>query len=313
MNTIVKYMNAGIKLLTDSDYRFLFWADRGKYNHLCDEEYLIKRYKATMGKELNLQHPSTFNEKLQWLKLYDRNPLYTDLVDKIEVKKHVANKIGEEYIIPTLGVWNAPEEIDFDSLPEQFVLKCNHNSGLGMCICKDKSKLNISKVRKALRKGLQEDKYYIGREWPYKNVKRRILAEKYIEDKSGVLDDYKFFCFNGIADNVMIVTDRATPVSKFYHFSKDWHLLKYNRRGRSLPDDYTMFKPKNMSKMFQLAEELSVGFPEVRVDLYNVNGKIYFGEYTFFNESGFESGFDYQSDKHLGDLIILPHTNLTNP
>lgn len=161
-----------------------------------DKIYLQLCFYLKMGKKLNLKHPVTFNEKLQWLKLYNRHPKYTQMVDKIEVKKYVAKKIGEQYIIPTLGVWDTPDEINFEMLPNKFVLKCNHNSGVGLCICHNKNKLNISKVKKDLSRGLRQNFYWIAREWPYKNVRRRIIAEKLMVDESGIeLKDYKVFCF----------------------------------------------------------------------------------------------------------------------
>lgn len=281
---------------------------RDEYGSLMDDGIFLKAvYEHNMGAPLDLKNPQSFNEKLNWLKIYDHNPLYTVLADKYSVKEYVASIIGWEYIIPTLGIYNCWEEINFDSLPEQFVLKCTHDAGSTILV-KDKDRFDRREAQHVIEKCLKRNFYWIGREWPYKNIPPRIIAEQFIESDSDKKDliDYKFFCFNGVADNVMIVTDRATKEPRFYHFSKDWHLLKYNRRGRALPDDYTMFKPDNMSQMFELVEQMSIGFPEVRIDLYNVNGKIYFGEYTLFNEGGFENGFDYKSDKHLGDLIELP-------
>lgn len=172
--------------------------------------YLRMRFKQRCGRSLNLAEPKTFNEKLQWLKLYNRKPEYTVMVDKYKVREYIAQMIGEEYLIPLLGVWDDPEDIDFDALPNRFVLKCNHNSGLGMCICKDKSKLDITKVKAELRKGLQQNYYLSSREWPYKDVPRKIIAEKYMEDASGDLKDYKFYCFNGEMKFVMINSDRNT-------------------------------------------------------------------------------------------------------
>ena len=183
-----------------------------------DKIFLEKYYKSIFHNTLDLKSPKTFNEKLQWLKLYDRRPEYTMMVDKYRVRDYIAKKIGEEYLIPLLGVWDDPDEINFENLPDQFVLKCNHNSGLGMCICKDKSKLNISEVKRNLRKGLSQNYYLTGREWPYKDVPRKILAEKFISDSKGNLVDYKFFCFNGAIDCVMLCTDRESGDTKFYFF-----------------------------------------------------------------------------------------------
>ena len=187
MRSPKKYLLAGIKYLTNSDYRFLIDSGRGKYNDMPDKEYLQRKFRAKLGTSLNLDCPQTFNEKLQWLKIYNRTPEYTVMVDKYKVRDYIAQMLGEEYLIPLLGVWDDPEDIDFDALPNRFVLKCNHNSGSGMCICKDKSKLNIAKVKAGLRKGLKQDYYLTGREWPYKDVPRKIIAEKYMEDASGDL------------------------------------------------------------------------------------------------------------------------------
>ncbi|MCF0247913.1 MAG: hypothetical protein HUJ86_04815 [Synergistes sp.] len=294
------------RFFSDKEYRVIILCNKGLYNNLSDEEFIKKRFKETLQRDLDLENPLTFNEKLQWLKLYYHNPLYTTLVDKYRVREVIKEKIGEQYLIPLLGVWEDPEDIDFSSLPEKFVLKCNHNSGLGMCICKDKSHLDIPKVKKKLRAGLKQDWYLCTREWVYKNVSRRVIAEKYMEDSNGELNDYKFFCFDGKADNVMIVAGRSKGTPLFYHYDKNWNLCQFNRLCRSLPKDYKIPKPDNINEMFEIAEYLSRGMPHVRVDLYNVDGKIYFGEYTFFNQSGLETGFDEYSDGYLGSLITLP-------
>jgi len=187
-------INAGYKYITDSSYRFKIKNEHGFYRNWSDEKFLTYAYLKTMGKSLDLENPKTFNEKLQWLKLHNRKPEYTIMVDKYRVRDYVADKLGEEYLIPLLGVWDDPDDIEFDALPDQFVLKCNHNSGLGMCICKDKSKLDISMTRVRLRKGLQEDYFTRNREWPYKDVPRKIIAEKYMVDEGlNELRDYKFF------------------------------------------------------------------------------------------------------------------------
>ena len=271
-----------------------------------DKMFLKLKYRVEMGKRLNLRNPQTFNEKLQWLKLYNRNPEYTKMVDKYEVRKYIAEKIGEEYLIPLLGVWDNPDDIDFDSLPDQFVLKCNHNSGLGMCICKDKSKLNIEKVKKDLKKALKENYYLKNREWPYKNVKPRIISEKYITDGTGdELTDYKFFCFNGNVDSVMLCLERQSGDTKFYFFDKDWNLRRYNIRGKNASENFTIPKPVMMDKMFDIAAFLSKEHPYVRIDLYESNEKIYFGEITFFPDSGFDSNLLEETDKYFGNLLNL--------
>lgn len=270
-----------------------------------DELFLKLKYRLIMKKKLILKNPQTFNEKLQWLKLHDRKPKYTMMVDKYEVRKYIAQKLGEEYLIPLLGVWDNVDDIDFDALPNQFVLKCNHNSGLGMCICKDKSKLDIEKVKKELKKGLKQDYYMTGREWPYKNVKQKIIAEQYISDgNENGLTDYKFFCFDGNVHSVMLCIDRDTE-PKFYFFDREWNLLKLNIRGKDVPDNFTLPKPDRMEDMFKIASQLSKGMKFLRVDLYCCNSKIYFGELTFFPDSGFDANLLTETDKLFGNLINL--------
>lgn len=314
------------KVVFDSDLRFLWLSSKGVFNKWNDKKYIEHKFEAKMGRELHLEAPITMNEKLQWLKLYDRQTQYVQLVDKYLVRSYIADQIGEQYLIPLLGVWDDPDDINFDELPNQFVLKCNHNSGLGMCICKDKSKLDIKKVKAELRKGLKQDYYLTGREWPYKDVPRKIIAEQYIVDTSvdnkktsGIceiedtgLTDYKFFCFDGVADCVMVCIDRNSGNPKFYFFNKEWKLCRYNIRGINAPSDFSLPKPKNIDKMFEIAEDLSRGIPFVRVDLYNSNGKIYFGELTFFPDSGFDNNLLPETDRYFGSLINLERIKYEN-
>ena len=294
------------KFLFDKEKRTIFLAQHGKYKNMSDEEFLKMQFKNVFGYELDLDDPKTYSEKLQWLKLYDRNPLYTKLVDKYEVKRIVAEKIGEQYIIPTLGVWDSFEEIDFDKLPNQFVLKCTHDSG-GLVICTDKAGLDKNKARKKIEKCLRNDYYMQNREWPYKNVPRRIIAEKYMVDESGVeLKDYKFFCFDGSAKAMFIATDRIDPNTEtkfdFYDMSFN-HLPFTNGHPNS---DKTIAKPKSFDKMIELAEKLSVGMPQSRIDFYDINGQVYFGEITFFHWSGFKKFEPNEWDRTFGDWIKLP-------
>lgn len=294
------------KYFSDGSYRILLNSAFGIYNKLPDEEYLKLRYKAVFKKPLDLEKPQTFNEKLQWLKLHDRKPEYTIYVDKYKVREYIAKTIGKEYLIPLLGVWDTPDEIDFDRLPNQFVLKCNHNSGLGMCICKDKNHLNIAKVKKDLWRGLKQDYYLTGREWPYKNVPRKIIAEKYMSDGTNQpLTDYKFFCFGGNVDCVMVCLDRQSGTPKFYFFNKDWQLLRYNVRGKGASDDFTLPKPDCLGEMFRIAGRLSQDKLFSRIDLYNCNGRVYFGEITFFPESGFDKNLLQEADEYWGNMINL--------
>lgn len=274
-----------------------------KFSRLySDEKFLKKLYRLRMGKELNLDNPQTFCEKLQWLKLYNRKPEYTTMVDKYAVKEYVANIIGEEYIIPTIGVWDRVEDIDWEALPNQFVLKCTHDSG-GLVICKDKSTLDIKTAIGKLKKSMKRDYFYDNREWPYKNVNKRIIAEELIG--SGNIDDYKFSCYDGKVTDVMICMDRESGDTKFYFFDPKWNLLKYNKRGMAAPDGFTVPAPKNIERMFEIAGQLSKGIPYLRVDLYNIDGKIYFGESTFFPQSGMDPNLLPETDILFGSRIKL--------
>lgn len=272
-----------------------------------DKLYLQLLFRCKMGYKLNLKNPKSFSEKLQWLKLYNRNPLYTTLVDKYAVKQWVSDKIGSQYIVPTLGVWGKFDDIDFDKLPNQFVLKCTHDSG-GLIICKDKSKLDLSAARKKIEKSLKKNFYYVGREWPYKSVPPRIIAEKYMEDETGGFVDYKFFCFNGVVDCVMVCLDRHLNDTKFYFFDEKWQLKRLNKRGIAAPEGFTIRKPACIDEMFRIAAQLSQGIPFVRVDLYECFGKVYFGEMTFFPDSGFDPNLLPETDSYFGKLIDLPQS-----
>lgn len=273
---------------------------------LPDKLYLSLRFRFKMGKWMDWKHPRTFNEKLQWLKLYNRRPEYTTMVDKYSAKEYAAKRIGQEYIIPTLGVWEKPEAIEWDKLPEQFVLKTTNGGGnSGVVICKNKETLDKDAAIVKLNHSLAGDIYKYYREWPYKDVPRRIIAEQYLEDESGQLEDYKFTCTDGVAHNVMLCYDRNSGDTKFYFFDRDWNLLRLNKRGMAAPKGFTLPKPKNIEKMFDIAGKLSTGLPYARIDLYNVNGHIYFGEITFFPQSGFDSNLLPKTDIAFGEMIDL--------
>ena len=285
---------------------FLTLGHREMFNWMSDKTYLKIAYRARMHKKLSLENPQTFSEKLQWMKLYDRNPLYTKLVDKYEVKSIVEQKIGSEYIIPTLGVWEKFEDIDFDVLPNQFVLKCTHDSG-GLIVVKDKSKLDIQMAKKKINHCLAHSFFWGMREWPYKNVKPRIIAETYMEDKkTAELRDYKFFCFNGEVKALFIASDRMTvgEETKFDFFDENFNHLPFQNghpNAIMIPE-----KPVCFDEMKRIAAKLSVGFPHVRVDLYEVNGKVYFGEMTFFHWSGMTPFNPEEWDYKFGEWIKLP-------
>lgn len=301
-----KYVRTIKNFCEDKTIRFSYLTKLGIFNGMSDETFLKLKYKNVFGKKLDLENPKTFNEKLQWLKLYNRKPEYTIMVDKYKVRDYIAQMLGEEYLIPLLGVWDDPDEIDFDALPDQFVLKCNHNSGLGMCICKDKSKLNIPKVRAELRKGLKENYYIKFREWPYKDVPRKIIAEKYMTNGNGEdLNDYKLMCFNGKVKTTFVCSDRFSKDGlKVTFYDTDWRRMPFERHYPASKAEID--KPQTYEKMVTLAEKLAFGIPFVRVDFYEINGNIYFGELTFFPGSGYEEFTPEEWDKTLGDWIKLP-------
>ena len=301
-----------IKYAFDSDFRFDINASHGFYRNMPDLIYLKHLFKARMGYDMDFSHPTTFNEKLQWLKLYDRNPLYIKLVDKYQVKDIVSGIIGSQYIIPTLGVWDRFDEIDFDSLPNQFVLKCTHDSG-GLVICRDKSKLDFASARQKINKSMNRNYYYIAREWPYKDVKHRIIAEQYFENKctegnaAPVLNDYKLHCFNGRFDCVFVCEGRFSPRGVRYHYFDDkWTYLPYCPYEGLDTESLSALRPERFDEMICIAEKLSKGIPEVRVDLYEVNGQVYFGELTFFSQMGFDTSITREADEILGSKFELP-------
>ncbi len=294
------------RYLKDSDYRFAVNVAHGAYRNMPDEEYLKRMFRSKMGYELDLEDPKTFNEKMQWLKLHDRNVEYTTLVDKAAVKDVVAGKIGEQYIIPTIGIFDRVEDIDFDALPDQFVLKCTHDSH-GLVICRDKKTLDVEAAKKKLNRCLHTNYYYHFREWPYKNVKPRIIAEQYMEDESdSELKDYKFFCFDGVPKIMFIASDRQTAgvETKFDFFDMDFeHLPFVNGHPNSSKE---LKKPASFDEMKALASQLSEGMPFVRIDFYDIGGKPYFGEITFYHWSGFQPFDPPQWDETLGSWIHLP-------
>lgn len=334
-----KLLLAVNKYVISSDFRFEMNARMGWYDNMPDDKYLKRRFKASIGATLNLENPQTFNEKLQWLKLYSRKPEYTMMVDKYAVKKYVADMIGEQYIIPTLGVWNNFDDINFNKLPNQFVLKCTHDSG-GLIIVPDKSKLDKRSAKKKIEKCLKRNYFYSGREWPYKNVPRKIICEKYMVDSANLEDgindcelmcfngqvrcssgtkdgfngeglkvtrikDYKFYCFNGEVKAVMINSDRnSNEPTKADYFDKEYNWLDFTWGYTHAAEKPA--KPVNFEKMVQIAEKLSAGMPHVRIDLYNCSGKIYFGEITFFDGSGFEKIKPIEWDYKLGGYLTLP-------
>ena len=272
-------------------------------NWMSDRLHLETTWLIVKHQHLDLEHPKTFNEKLQWLKLYDRNPKYTIMVDKCKAKKWVAKKIGEQYIIPTLAEYKTVDEIDLDKLPSQFVLKCNHDSGSVM-ICRDKAKFDIVAAKKKLTQCLATDPSAQFGEWAYRNVPRRILAEKYMEEKGQLnLMDYKWFCFDGVPRIMYISRDHAEDTRT------DFFDMEFNRlpmRMQAPNSDVPPTKPAQFDEMKRIAEILSTGIPHVRVDLYVINGRIYFGEMTFYHCGGMVDVQPYEWNVKMGDMITLP-------
>ncbi len=278
-----------------------------------DKLYLQLLFRLKMGCKLDLSKPKTFNEKIQWLKLYNRNPFYTTLVDKFAVKDYVAKIIGEEHVIPTLGVWNNANDIDFDKLPDQFVLKTTNGGGGDVIICKDKSKFDKDEVVNHLNRGLKKKIYMRYREWPYKNVPLRIIAEKYIDFEnssnnkdSSDLVDYKFFCFNGMPKFCQVIRNRNTKETIDF-YDMEWNHMPFVGLNPVVKNGLnSVAKPQKLKGMISICEKLSEGFPFLRVDLYNVDEKIYFGELTFFPNSGFGAFNPDEWNYRLGNMLTLP-------
>lgn len=279
------------------------------FRWLPDATYLKLLYRFRMGHRLDLKNPKTFTEKLQWLKLYNRKPEYTTMVDKYAVKNYVANIIGEEYIIPTLGVWEKPDDIDWDSLPNQFVLKTTHGGGGGgVVICRDKNTFNKEEAKDRIESSMRSDIYKSLREWPYKNVPKRIIAEKFMALEQSVslgeLLDYKFFCFNGKVKFFKVDFGRFVEHHANY-YSPEGKLLQFGESAVPPDNTYLIELPSNLNKMISLAEKLSAKEPFLRVDFYNVNGKIYFGELTFYPASGMGRWTTEEADIKIGGYLEL--------
>lgn len=264
-----------------------------------DKSYIRLKYFLTFKNRINLKNPRTFNEKIQWLKLYDRKSIYTKLVDKYEVKLIVSKMIGEEYIIPTLGIYDTFEQINFNDLPNQFVIKCTHDCG-SVFVIKDKNNTNFDEIKKKLSQHLSVNYYKTSREWPYKDVKPRIIIEKYMGDN---LSDYKIHCFNGSPKFILVCADRKKDLKETF-FNLDWEIMPFKRPNH--PTDSTIKKPLHLNLMIELSKILSDKNTFLRVDFYEINGKLYFGELTFFPSSGFVKFEPEIWDRKLGDMLVLP-------
>lgn len=264
-------------------------------------------YFGKLKKKLNLKNPETFNEKIMWLKLnkYTDNELITSCVDKYEVRKYIKESESEEILNDLISVYNTPEEIDFDKLPNQFVLKCNHGAGYNI-ICKDKSKIDFEKIKSILNKWLKEDYWALYSEMQYKNVKRKIICEKYLEsNRYQSLEDYKVYCFNGKPKFIMVCIGRNTGKTKYYFLDKNWKIMKINKLGLETPENFKINKPKCIDEMFSYAEKLSKPFKFVRVDFYDCNDKVIFGELTFTPSACVDTNYTEEAQKELGNMIKI--------
>ena len=296
----------------------LFWLSND-FNHFCDSLvvhcfkwlpdrlYLKLRFRFKLGYWPDFQNPVDFNEKINWLKLYYRKPEFTQLVDKYSVKQYVTSVIGAAHVIPTIGVWESPNAIPFDTLPDKFVLKTTHSGGnTGVVICKDKTTINIEDIVIKLKESLRTDVYKTSREWPYKNVVKRIIAEPYLEDDdTHELRDYKFFCFNGEVKAMFVATERQSRPEPFFDFfDADFNHLNIRQGHPNSP--YPIEKPRTFEQMKEIANKLSKGHPFLRVDLYEANNRVYFGEITFYHFAGMVPMEPPEWNSIFGGWIVLP-------
>lgn len=302
-----------IKAIKNPKYTFYYIKYKKDFRKMDDEKYLKLLFKFRLGYKLNLDNPRTFNEKLQWLKLYDRNPEYTKMVDKYEVRKYISKTIGEEYLIPLYGVYDKYDDIDFSKLPNQFVIKPNHTSG-NVFICKDKTSIDYQQLKITVDNWMKREYYWDHREWPYKNIIPKLLVEKYMEDNiAGELIDYKLYCFNGKCEYVMACFDRYKDGVKFFYYDKDWNKKKeFSVDGTKYGESILLPKPQNLDKMFKISKQLSKGIPFVRIDLYEVNGALFFGEFTFFPSAGFDNTRPDILAKYLSKSLIIKKPTIRN-
>ena len=297
---IIKYVKRPWLIIKYFQYKRLAGA-YGK--RLSDEEYLKKFYKYSIGRDLNLENPQTFNEKLQWLKLYDRQFDLTNTVDKYAVKEIVRNAIGEQYVIKDYGVWNTFDEIDFSVLPQKFVLKTTHDCG-GVVVCKDKNSFNYDKAKKFLNWHLQRRYYEHAREYPYKNVKPRILAEEFVGNGKDVLIVYKVFCFGGVPKIIQVIQGDKTKNETIDYFDEGWNLLPLKQNFPN--SENHLPKPDCLQEMLELSQKLSSHRPFLRVDWYIVEGQLKFSEFTYYSDAGFAKFSPEEWDYKLGEWIELP-------
>ena len=291
--------NRIVKIRKDLDYQYYIALSPVYY-----EAALIDWYHERTGDWLDLNNPQLFNEKIQWLKLYDCTEKKTILSDKYLVKKEISDRIGKEYVIPLLGVWNKFDEIEFDKLPNQFVLKANHGSGLNV-IVRDKSALDYKDVSKKFNGWMNKNyAFQIGFELQYMNIERKIIAEPYIGEIDSNVLDYRFFCFDGVPTYIWVDSESGTPNHKRNIYDINWNMQDYNVNYPHIEEEVCC--PEKLNEMISLAQKLSEGFAFVRVDFYYINNIIYFGELTFTPQSGIGKWDDPMQNLHYGELIKLP-------
>lgn len=301
INKIIKI----IKYLTNPKKILIALMNLNFLNFISDKQYLKLKYKLIMGEKLDLDNPKTFNEKMQWLKLYDRKDIYTTMVDKYEVKKYVSSILGEQYVIPTLGIYDSFDDIDFDKLPNQFVIKCTHDSG-GLIVCEDKNKLDLKTARKKINHYLKRKYYYVHREWPYKNVKPRIIIEEFMSNNGEELEDYKVHNFNGKSKIILVCKDRRKKSGLTEDFfDVDWNHLNISRENHG-HSSVVIERPVKLDEILELSEKLAKDINFVRTDFYIIDGKVYFGEITFYPASGLKKFIPDEWNKKLGKMLKLP-------
>ena len=284
---------------------FVALTHRGWFEKMDDERYLRLLYRGVMGRKLHLNPPRTYNEKVQWLKLHDKNPIYPQLCDKIAVREIVKERIGEDYFTPILGVWDDPDEIDFAALPDRFVLKCTHDSG-GVILCPNKAEFDEEAARESLKNWLKRDYSIAGREWPYRFVPRRVLAEAFLPGTDGARpDDYKFYCFDGEVRIILHCTNRVKAHADYLLFDMERNPYRINDITIALPEGYVMSRPPHLDEMIEIARRLSAGFTHVRVDLFDTPQGVRFGEMTLYDQSGLNNDYTYEGDLDMGKMIDL--------
>lgn len=297
--TIVK------NLLSGKTGLFYLLGLKGFFKSMDDEKYLKRMYKSKFKMPLDLEHPKAYTAKLQWLKLHDRKDIYTTYADKVAVRDYIADKLGEEYLVPVFAVYEKVDDIEWDALPERFVLKCSHGSGCNI-ICPDKSKLDVENAKMKLSAWMRDSWYWFGREWIYRNIKPQIVCEHFIENSQGdTPNDYKFLCFNGVPKLMQLHMNRHKTNYTMDYYDMDWNKTDISKRGTATSNDKAL-KPENFEKMKELAGILAEDTFFSRIDFYDVDGKIYFGEITFFPTSGFSPFDNYDDDLEMGSYIHLP-------